>query len=249
MIKRYLHISSRMRKKTTSSAMWLKRQHKDPYVQKRHEDEYRARSAYKLLEMDEKYGGKLLLGPGATVMECGAAPGAWTQVAAQTVNAGGHYNKKGPQGIVVGCDLLYIEPLSGVILFPRSDFTLPETQQKILDVVSTKLYGNALKKPKFDVVLSDMAPNCSGQSQYDQDRILLLGYTALRFALLHSLKGGNFVTKVWGGPQVEDFIQDLRKYYKDVEKVKPQASRKESSESFLVARDFMGIKEKKLDLS
>ena len=148
------------------------------------------------------------------------------------------------KGIVVGCDLLYIEPLSGVILFPRSDFTLPETQQKILDVVSTKLYGNPLKRPKFDVVLSDMAPNCSGQSQFDQDRILLLGYTALRFALLHSLKGGNFVTKVWGGPQVEDFIQDLRKYYKDVEKVKPQASRKESSESFLVARDFIGIKEK-----
>ena len=98
MMKRYLHLSSRMRKKTTSSAMWLKRQHKDPYVQKRHEDEYRARSAYKLLEMDEKYEGKLLLGPGAIVMECGAAPGAWTQVAAQTVNAGGHYNKKGPQG-------------------------------------------------------------------------------------------------------------------------------------------------------
>ena len=153
------------------------------------------------------------------------------------------------KGIVVGCDLLHIEPLSGVILFPRSDFTLPETQQKILDGVSTKLYGNPLKRPKFDVVLSDMAPNCSGQSQFDQDRILLLGYTALRFALLYSLKGGNFVTKVWGGPQVEDFIQDLRKYYKDVEKVKPQASRKESSELFLVARDFIGIKEKKLDLS
>ena len=129
-----------------------------------------------------------------------------------------------------------------MILFPRSDFTLPETQQKILDVVSTKLYGNTLKRPKFDVVLSDMAPNRSGQNQFDQDRILLLGYTALRFALLHSLKGGNFVTKVLGGPQVDDFIRDLQKYYRDVEQVKPQASRKESSESFLVARDFIGIK-------
>ena len=100
MIRRYFHAGVSMNKTGTSSKEWLKRQHNDPYVRKCKADGYRARSAYKLIEMNEKYGSKLLCGPGAVVMECGAAPGAWTQVAAKAVNAGGNYNnqKRLPSG-------------------------------------------------------------------------------------------------------------------------------------------------------
>ena len=140
-------------------------------------------------------------------------------------------------GMVVGCDLLDIEPVPGAILFSKCDFTLKESQQRILGVLGAQV------QPKFDVVLSDMAPNASGQKQMDQDRILHLSYSALRFALLHSYKGANFVTKVWTGPRVDNFISDLRKYYSKVERVKPQASRKESGEIYLVAQDFIGIQQ------
>jgi 23S rRNA (uridine2552-2'-O)-methyltransferase len=266
-----------MSKKSTSSIEWLKRQHNDPYVRKCQADGYRARSAYKLIEMNEKYNSKLLIGPGAVVMECGAAPGAWTQVVAEAVNAGGNYNnqKKLPSGnyvakmhylftdcieggggecgfqrstnvsltyfnlgMVVGCDLLNIEPVPGAILLSQCDFTLKESQQRILGVLGAQV------RPRFDVVLSDMAPNASGQKQIDQDRILLLSYSALRFALLNSHKGSNFVTKVWAGPRVDNLVRDLKNFYSKVERVKPQASRKESGELYLVAQDFIGIEQK-----
>ena len=278
MIRRSFHASVSMSKKGTSSMEWLKRQHNDPYVHKCQADGYRARSAYKLIEMNEKYNSKLLVGPGAVVMECGAAPGAWTQVVAEAVNAGGNYNnqKKLPSGnyvakmhylftdcimvygggqcgfqrstnvsptyynlgMVVGCDLLNIEPVPGAILLSQCDFTLKESQQRILGVLG------AQERPKFDVVLSDMAPNASGQKQIDQDRILLLSYSALRFALLNSHKGSNFVTKVWAGPRVDNLVRDLKTFYSKVERVKPQASRKESGELYLVAQDFIGIEQK-----
>lgn len=240
MIRRSFHASVSMSKKSTSSIEWLKRQHNDPYVRKCQADGYRARSAYKLIEMNEKYNSKLLIGPGAVVMECGAAPGAWTQVVAEAVNAGGNYNnqKKLPSGMVVGCDLLNIEPVPGAILLSQCDFTLKESQQRILGVLGAQV------RPRFDVVLSDMAPNASGQKQIDQDRILLLSYSALRFALLNSHKGSNFVTKVWAGPRVDNLVRDLKNFYSKVERVKPQASRKESGELYLVAQDFIGIEQK-----
>ena len=269
MIRRCFHAGASMNKTSTSSREWMKRQHNDPYVRKCKADGYRARSAYKLIEMNEKYNSKLLCGPGAVVMECGAAPGAWTQVAAEAVNAGGNYNnqKKLPSGnyvakmhylltelcttymqnvppiyfnlgMVVGCDLLNIEPVPGAVLFSKCDFTLKENQLRILGVLGAQL------RPKFDVVLSDMAPNASGQKEMDQDRILLLSYSALRFALLHSYKGSNFVTKVWAGPRVDNLVRDLNTFYSKVERVKPQASRKESGEIYLVAQDFIGIEQK-----
>ena len=137
--------------------------------------------------------------------------------------------------MVLGCDLLHIEPVVGAMLFSRCDFTGTHNQNKLLKAVGTD-------NPRFDVVLSDMAPNATGQRQIDQDRIISLSYEALRFALLNSYRGGNFVTKVWEGPRVDNLLNDLQKYYKIVERVKPQASRKESGEIYLVGRDFKGIK-------
>ena len=115
-----------------------------------------------------------------------------------------------------------------------------ENQEKILKVLGT----NSLR---FDTVLSDMAPNASGQRQLDQDRIINLSYLALRFALLHSYKGANFVTKVWTGPGVDNLASDVQKYYTNFERVKPKSSRKESGEIYLVGRDFKGIKEMQAD--
>jgi len=242
MIRRGFHATISLNKKGTSSTEWLRRQRNDSYVQKSKADGYRARSAYKLIEMNQKYNRKLLGGPGAVVMECGAAPGAWTQVAAEAVNAGGYYEQYYkqtplPSGIVVGCDLLNIEPVPGAILFSKCDFTSEESQQRILDSLGEE-------RPKFDVVLSDMAPNASGQRHMDQDRILLLSYLALRFALQNSNEGSNFVTKVWGGNRVDSFVQNLKTFYRRVDKVKPQASRKESGEIYIVALDSIGIKPK-----
>ena len=140
-------------------------------------------------------------------------------------------------GIVVGCDLLNIEPVPGAILFSQCDFTLKESQQRILGVLGEQV------RLKFDVVLSDMAPNASGHKDMDHDRILHLSYSALRFALLHSNKESNFVTKVWAGPRVDNLARDLKTFYSKVDRVKPQASRKESGEIYLVAQDFIGIKQ------
>ena len=139
--------------------------------------------------------------------------------------------------MVVGCDLLNIEPVPGAILFSQCDFTLKASQERILASLGRE-------RPRFDVVLSDMAPNVSGTKQIDQDRILHLSYSALRFALLNSYAGGNFVTKLFQGPSIDKFLKDLEKFYNKVERVKPGASRKESGEIYLVAQEFIGIKRK-----
>ena len=137
--------------------------------------------------------------------------------------------------MIVECDLLNIEPVPGANLFSQCDFTLEENQKQILKVC-----------PCFNVILSDMAPNASGHKDMDQDRIILLSYSVLRFALFNSYKGSNFVTKVWEGPKVDNLLLDLKKYYNKVQKVKPKSSRKESGEIYLVAREFKGIMQKVL---
>ena len=137
--------------------------------------------------------------------------------------------------MVIGCDLLDIEPVPGAILFPNSDFTSRMTHSKIIEA-SKDLQS------RFDVVLSDMAPNASGQRNLDQDRIITLSYSVLRFALLHSNFRANFVTKVWNGPRVDNLLKDMEKFYDIVDRVKPKSSRKESGEIYLVGRGFKGIK-------
>ena len=142
-----------------------------------------------------------------------------------------------PLGMVVGCDLLDIEPVEGAVLFSNCDFTSKDTHSKILQA-TTDIHS------LFDVVLSDMAPNASGQKELDQDRIIALSYSVLRFALLHSNAGANFVTKIWMGPKVENLLKDIKKFYHNVDRVKPMSSRKDSGEIYLVGRDFKGIKRK-----
>ena len=130
--------------------------------------------------------------------------------------------------------MLNIEAVPGAILFSNSDFTSKETQSKIIDATKDA-------RSLFDVVLSDMAPNASGQKDLDHDRIITLSYSVLKFALNHSSAGANFVTKVWMGPRVDNLLKDLNRFYNIVDRVKPKSSRKESGEIYLVGRDFKGI--------
>ena len=139
--------------------------------------------------------------------------------------------------MVIGCDLLDIEPVPGAILFPNSDFTSQVTHSKIIE-------ASKEVQSRFDVVLSDMAPNASGQRSLDQDRIIALSYSVLRFALLNSNIRANFITKVWNGPKVDNLLKDMEKFYDTVDRVKPNSSRKESGELYLVGRGFKGIKKK-----
>ena len=212
-----------------SSQRWLQRQANDPYVKLAQSEGYRARSAYKLKEIQDKFG---LLKPGKIVIECGAAPGAWTQVAAPLINASGSYNANKPSGRLIGCDLLHIENVTGVNLLPFSDFTNVKTQDKILDL---------LKGEKADLVMSDMAPNASGSKAFDHDAIVKLVYAALRFGMVNSVEGADFLCKLWGGVRQSKMEEDLRRFYKSLEVVKPKSSRKDSGELFLLARGFRGL--------
>nr|ACO10882.1 ribosomal RNA methyltransferase CG11447 [Caligus rogercresseyi] len=147
------------------SSSWIRRQAKDIYVKKARSEGYRARSAYKLLEMDDKL---KILRPNMNVMECGGAPGAWTQVLTERVSS----------GTIISCDLLDYEPVGRAIILPNSDFTSPSTQDTILSHLG--------KSSGFDLVLSDMAPNASGMAELNHGQILNLSYEATKFALRHS---------------------------------------------------------------
>ena len=216
----------------SSSGNWLTRQAKDIYVRKAKVEGYRARSAYKLQEINRKF---RLMTPGSAVAECGSAPGAWTQIAAAACNSQGSY-MAGPAGIVVGCDLLDIEPVKGATLFKKHDFTHPETQEKMIQVLG--------RQKQFDVVLSDMAPNVSGNHQLDSDSLVELTYVVLRFAALNTQPGGHFVSKIFHGKDVDRLITDVERFYDNVFTFKPKASRNESSEKYIVGKYFKGLKNK-----
>lgn len=206
--------------KVASSRDWLNRHLKDPYVKRAQKDNYRARSAYKLVEVQERWG---LVRRGQAVVECGAAPGAWTQVLADLL---------GGDGCIVSCDLLDIEPVAGAITLPYTDFTKPESQQRILE----KLGGR-----KIDLVLSDMSPNLSGQKCSDHEEICRLVYAVIRFALQNSAQDAQLLAKMFDGPNTPKMVTDLERFYRKVSHVKPASSRKESSELYLLAQGFKGI--------
>ncbi|XP_064090671.1 ribosomal RNA large subunit methyltransferase E-like [Macrobrachium nipponense] len=188
----------------------------------------RARSAFKLIEIDDRH---KILNPGQVVVECGAAPGAWTQVAVSRVNS--LQNVKGKQqGLVVGIDLLGIHPLPGAIFLSGKNFTNPETQQEILKILDGR---------KVNVVLSDMAPNASGTRAMDHENIIDLAYSALNFAVQHSALKASFLCKVWDGSRDMKLKSDMERYYGSVKVIKPNASRKDSSEKFLLGKNFQGI--------
>jgi len=201
-------------KKSHSSKQWLRRHVNDPYVQRSKREGYRSRSAYKLTEIDER---DKVLKPGMTIVDLGAAPGGWSQVAAKRV---------GPGGRVIAIDLLEMEPVAGVD-FIRGDFSAG----KGLAAVEASLAGSAA-----DVVLSDMAPNFSGIGISDEARSMELAEIARDFALLHLKHDGVLLVKIFQGAGYDDYLMSLRRAFRKVSVRKPDASRGESAEQYLLAR-------------
>ncbi|CAG9137329.1 hypothetical protein JYU34_012350 [Plutella xylostella] len=215
-------------KRFKSSQEWLTRQKADPYVEKAKFYNYRCRSAFKLIEINEK---TKLLQPGQTVVDLGAAPGSWTQVAVAETNAAGADPAR-PRGAVLAVDKLQIFPIEGASIMSNIDLSTAEAA----DRVAAALGGRGV-----DVVLSDMAPSATGVRELDKDRIIGLCYMALRFAALVSKVNGSFLFKVWDGKEVPMLQMDLERFYERTKVLKPQASRSESSEKFILARGFKGI--------
>ena len=202
-------------KRTLSSKIWLERQLNDPYVARAKREGYRSRAAFKLLEIDEKYN---LLKPGQRVVDLGAAPGGWAQIAARKVGA---------KGRVVGIDLLHIDPLPGVD-FIELDFLDESAPAQLMELLG----GPA------DVVMSDMAANTTGHKKTDHLRIMGLAEAAHDFAA-HILKpGGTFVAKVLRGGTERTLLDLLKRDFVKVRHVKPEASRADSAEMYVVATGF-----------
>jgi len=165
------------------------------------------------------------------VVDCGAAPGAWTQYIVSRLLL--DPLNQHTTGAVIGVDIRPIQPIAGAILLPNTDFTKPLNQSKIL---------HSLNGKSVDVVLSDMAPNASGQHDYDSMAIHALCYSALQFAVtvLKPLSG-TFVTKVWNGSQTNAFKRDLSVFFNEVKHLRPDACRADSTESYILCRHFKGI--------
>ncbi|WP_254542990.1 23S rRNA (uridine(2552)-2'-O)-methyltransferase [Halomarina pelagica] len=187
---------------------------KDDYYNRAKQQGYRSRAAYKLKQLNETAG---LIQPGDTVVDLGAAPGGWLQVAAELAGEG---------GTVVGVDLQRVKPLDGVETV-RGDMTEEETRERIRE---------ALDGREADVVLSDMAPNMSGEYSLDHARSVHLARMAFETARDLLAPGGDFVAKVFDGPDVRDLRRDVEREFDYVREVRPEASRKESSELYLVAK-------------
>ena len=201
-------------KKSPSSKQWLRRHVNDPYVQRSKREGYRSRSTYKLAEIDER---DRVLRPGQVVVDLGAAPGGWSQYAAKRVGNG---------GLLVAIDLLPMDPVSGVT-FVQGDFT----SRTGLEQVRTALSGR-----QVDVVLSDMAPNLSGIAVSDQAKSMYLAELARDFAQLQLKREGAFLVKVFQGAGYDDYLKSLRRAFQKVVVRKPDASRDESAEQYLLAR-------------
>ena len=211
------------RKRSLSSTLWLERQLNDPYVAQAKRDGYRSRAAYKLLEIDERY---KILKPGLRVVDLGAAPGGWAQVAAKTVGV------EHGRGKIVGIDLLPIDPLAGVH-FEVLDFLAPDAPEKL----KLMLGGPA------DLVLSDMAANTTGHKKTDHLRIIGLAELAVDFACEVLSPGGVFLSKVFQGGTEGDVLKRLKADFATVHHVKPKASRAGSAELYVLATVFRGTRE------
>jgi len=203
-------------KRTKTSKAWMQQHVNDPYVQQAKHLGYRARSAFKLLEIDAK---DHLFKPGMLVVDLGATPGGWSQIAAQKV---------GERGRVIALDLLEMVGLPGVT-FIQGDFTEDATLATLVD----KLAGQPV-----DLVISDMAPNISGIVLADQARGFYLAELALDFAVKHLKPGGGFVVKVFQGGDFDAYLKTVRAHFKHVTIRKPEASRSKSSEVYLVGKDL-----------
>lgn len=213
-------LSTRLRTakgRTTASQKWLERQLNDPYVRAAKAAGWRSRAAFKILELDEKYH---IFKPGQRVVDLGAAPGGWTQVAVQRV---------GESGKVVALDLLPMDEITGATLL-QGDFQDEAVEQEVLA---------ALDGPA-ELVLSDMAPNTTGHNATDHLRILGLIELALDFAGKVLVPGGAFVAKAFQGGTEREILNRMKRDFATVKHAKPPASRKGSAEMYVVAQGFRG---------
>lgn len=197
---------------------------RDEFVKKARYHNYRARSAFKLIQMDDRY---RLLQPGMIVVECGAAPGSWTQVLVERLKLAPPDSWR--TGAVLAVDILNFAPVPGAICLPKTDFTNPLSQARII---------SALNDRKADLILSDMAPNVTGQHSYDHECILKLVYSAFQFATVVLKPGGTFLTKLFNGSSTEQLITHLEQYFETIKQVKPAASRGDSTEMYILASKF-----------
>ena len=200
-------------KPSKTSKQWMREHINDPFVQLAQKEGYRSRAAYKLLEIDAK---DHLLKPGMVVVDLGATPGGWSQVAAAKV---------GRSGKVIGLDLLSLDPLSGVD-FIQGDFRDDAVLKQLEDLLQGKPVG---------LVISDMAPNICGIASADQARAMHLTELAMEFALEHLKPEGSFLVKVFQGAGFEEFYKLMRSSFAKVSTRKPKASRDRSSEVYLLA--------------
>lgn len=216
-----------VKNKGISSQLWLKRQLSDPYVERAKIMNYRCRSAFKLLEIDERFN---ILTPGQIAVDCGAAPGSWSQVLANKVNSNGKLNTK--IGKVIAIDRQHLYPIEGVTILGNSDFTSKETKNKLI---------NLLEDNKVNCFLSDMAPKASGIKELDNEAMMNLCYSVLHFAIEYSEQNANLLVKMWQCGLAKKFTDDVSKYYSKVKFVKPESSRSDSAEIFVLGRAKSGV--------
>jgi 23S rRNA (uridine2552-2'-O)-methyltransferase len=199
-------------KRSKTSKGWMREHVNDEYVKRAQRDGYRARAAYKLIEIDER---DHLVKPGMTVVDLGSAPGSWSQVVVQRLKG---------QGKVIALDILEMPPIPGV-QFIQGDFR----EQEVLDQLEASLEGKMV-----DLVIADMAPNISGISDVDQARAMYLTELALDFSFKWLKPGGRFLVKVFNGSGFEEIVQNMRQGFDKVAVRKPKASRDRSSEVYLL---------------
>jgi 23S rRNA (uridine2552-2'-O)-methyltransferase len=198
--------------RSKSSKRWLQEHHQDEYVLKARAEGYRSRAVFKLAEIQQK---DHVLKPGQLVLDLGAAPGGWSEFASQVL---------GERGRIIALDLLPMEPVAGVD-FLQGDFTEQETLSRLLAMLGER---------RFDLVLSDMAPNLSGVDSVDQPKSIYLAELALDIAMEYLQKDGIFVVKLFQGAGFEDLIAAMRKAFRSVKLRKPDASRSRSSEIYAI---------------
>lgn len=205
----------------STKTRWFQERQREGYYRLAKKEGYRARSAYKLQQINGKYG---LLRGGSAVADLGCAPGGWSQVLVEIVGSG---------GVVVGVDLQRVKPIPGA-RFIQGDFTKRETHDRL-----TALLADSGRK-ELDCVVSDMAPDMSGNYELDQVRSVQLGEMALDFACSHLKEGGHFVCKVFEGADFQGFRNGVRSRFRSVYQFHPPASRSSSSEIYLIGKGFKG---------
>ena len=198
--------------RSKSSKRWLQEHHQDTYVQKARDQGYRSRAVYKIDQIQQKDG---IFRPGQFVLDLGAAPGGWSEYAIRAV---------GERGRVIALDLLPMEPIAGVEIL-QGDFTEQRTVDELLELIGER---------KFDLVLSDMAPNLSGMQSVDQPKSMYLAELAFEMAREFLHPAGSFVVKLFQGEGFEELVSILRKRFRSVKFRKPDASRSRSSEIYAV---------------